>query len=252
MVVSGYLNKEGESLTPFYNLITTKTTWLKHTVTPWVKTSDEQPASQPNNTARILHYASALRLISTHTTIPVPRLLGSGINPDGNTWIELERSHGVWLDVVHDQCRMPPTQKHVPDGEECAQCDRIARANARRFIADEVIPQLAALRSDTTGLEGLVVPPLWVTFHDKGVVWPVKTAAAEEGGRGKYVCCHGNLHSHSIMVHPETLHVMKIVDWEDAGYFPEEFLGVWSVERREHERLYEDGERRERLARLML
>ena len=54
------------------------------------------------------------------------------------------------------------------------------------------------------------------------------------------------------MVHPETLHVMKIVDWEDAGYFPEEFLGVWSVERREHERLYEDGERRERLARLML
>jgi 5-methylthioribose kinase len=65
------------------------------------------------------------------------------------------------------------------------------------------------------------------------------------------VFCHGNLHGHIVMVHAETLHVMKIVDWEEAGYFPPEFQ-VWSVNRADYEALYEDDEQRKKLTELML
>ncbi|KAH6617148.1 hypothetical protein F5144DRAFT_585590 [Chaetomium tenue] len=249
MVVSGYQEKEGSSLTPFYNLITTKTTHLKQSVHPWSKTHNNKLASRVYNTERILNAATALHLISTRTTIPVPRLLSSDTNPDGNAWLETERTpNGLWLDVVRDRCRMPAGKQHVAEGSECDECDRIARANARRFVTDEVLPQLNGLRSDVTGLGGRVIPPLWVTFHEEEPGWVPKRV--EEGVEG-YVFCHGNLHAHSILVHAETLHVLQIVDWEEAGYFPKEFQ-VWSVTREEYEALYEDEEHRKRLTALMV
>jgi hypothetical protein len=166
MVVLGYKEKEGESLTPFYNLITTKSTQLKQSVKPWQKTTNGELVSRLYNNERVLNYAAALQLISKRTTIPVPRLISFGSNDDGTAWIETERVHGgVWLDVVRDQCRMPTGKKHVEDGNECDECDRIARANARRFIADEVLPQLNSLTSDTTGLDGVVIPSVWVALH---------------------------------------------------------------------------------------
>jgi hypothetical protein len=51
-------------------------------------------------------------------------------------------------------------------------------------------------------------------------------------------------------VHAETLQVLKIVDWDEAGYFPPEFQ-VWSVERAGYEALYENEEQRKRLTGLM-
>ena len=47
------------------------------------------------------------------------------------------------------------------------------------------------------------------------------------------------------------MHVLKIVDWDEAGYFPAEFQ-VWSVERTDYEALYENEEQRKRLTELML
>ncbi|EAQ84803.1 predicted protein [Chaetomium globosum CBS 148.51] len=190
MVVSGYQEKEGESLTPFYNLITTKTTQLKQSVHPWSPAPNGQLTSRPHNASRILNAAAALRLISAKTTIPVPRLLGSGTNPDGNAWLETERApHGVWLDVVRDRCRMPPGKRHVAadDSGECDECDRIARANARRFVADEVLPQLNALTSDVTGLGGRVIPPLWVAFHEGDPGWVPKKMEGGEEGEGLWI-----------------------------------------------------------------
>jgi hypothetical protein len=56
---------------------------------------------------------------------------------------------------------------------------------------------------------------------------------------------------HGILMDAETLHVLKIVDWDEAGYFPPEFQ-VWSVERAGYEALYENEEQRRRLTELML
>ncbi len=146
---------------------------------------------------------------------------------------------------------MPAGKQHTTitaDGE-CDECGAIARANAARFLADEVIPQLNMLTSDTTGLAGVVIPPLWVMHHFPATCWPSRKAEAGAGEEG-FVFCHGNLHGHSIMVHPETLHVLKIADWDDAGFFPREFQ-VWTVTRGEYEAYYEDMGRLERMMGLM-
>jgi hypothetical protein len=124
---------------------------------------------------------------------------------------------------------MPASNKHT-DGE-CQECARIARTNARRFIQHEVLPQLNSLRSDTTGLNGVVIPPLWMMDHNPGTYWPPKKA---ESGEQKYVFCHGDLHAYSILMHVETLHVMKVVDCGNAGYFHPEFQ-VYSVRRRHYD-----------------
>jgi hypothetical protein len=143
---------------------------------------------------------------------------------------------------------MPPGKKHVDAETECAECEQIAFANARRYIQEEILPQLSSLRSDTTGLDGMVIPPLWVMDYDTETRWqPMKAASGEK----EYIFCHGNLHARSIPMHAETLHVMKIVDWDNAGFFPEEFQ-VWTVERPKYEALFRDLEQCKKLSDMMV
>lgn len=249
MVASGYEEKEGESRTGFESIIATKSRQLKRSVNPWAKTFKGGLMSRLYNNERIDNEVAALQLISEKTSIPVPRYIDSGKYEDGTAWIETERTlGGVWLDVVRDRCRMPAGKQHVEDGNECDECGRIAQDNARRFIVNEVLPQLNSLTSDKTGLNDMVIPPLWDMFHDETTHWKSKKSKT---GEAEYVFCHGNLHAHSILMHAETLHVLKIVDWDDAGYFPPEFQ-VWSLERADYEAFYENAEQRKRLTALMV
>lgn len=41
------------------------------------------------------------------------------------------------------------------------------------------------------------------------------------------VFCHNDLSTHNVIVDPETLKVKAIIDWEYAGFFPEEFEGMF-------------------------
>ena len=41
------------------------------------------------------------------------------------------------------------------------------------------------------------------------------------------VFCHNDLSTHNVIVDPETLAVKAIIDWEYAGFFPEEFEGMF-------------------------
>ena len=41
------------------------------------------------------------------------------------------------------------------------------------------------------------------------------------------VFCHNDLSAHNVIVNPETLKVNAIIDWEFAGFFPEEFEGMF-------------------------
>ncbi len=249
MVDFGYKETEGEIRTHFVAVTTTKTTQHTTNIKPWTTNHDGKPVTRLHDKERILTHAAALQLISKKTTIPVPKLLGFGENPDGTAWIETERvTHGgIWLDLVQHWCRMPEGKKHVDGASECPECEQIAFANARRFVQDEVLPQLNSLRSDTTGLNGIVIPPLWIMDYDPETRWEPKKAAPGE----EYVFCHGNLHAHSILMHAETLHVMKIVDWDNAGFLPEEFQ-LWTVERPKYEELFTDRERCKRLADMMV
>ncbi|KAK4033134.1 hypothetical protein C8A01DRAFT_40421 [Parachaetomium inaequale] len=245
------LEKEGEIQTFFVKCVLTKSTQFQQNVKPWDTNIKGEIISRLYDKERILNQAAAFQLISSKTTIPVPKLIGSGENPDGTAWIETERTHGgVWLDLVGNRCRMPPgKQKHTDTNDgECDECARIARANASRFIQNEVLPQLNSLCSDTTGLNGVVIPPLWIMDYDPETYWPPKKAGPSQ----QYVFCHGNLHAHSILMHAETLHVMKIVDWDNAGYFPAEFQALWTVRRPDYEELFTNKEGCKELSGLMV
>jgi hypothetical protein len=245
------LEKEGEIKTPFVKCVFTKFAQFQENLEPWATNAKRETISRFYDRERILNHATALQLISSKTTIPVPKLIGSGENPDGTAWIETERTHGgVWLDHVGQECRLPPgKQTHITtDNGECDECADIARANASRFILREVLPQLNSLRSNTTGLNDVVVPPLWIMDYDPETYWPPKTAA---DGSEPYVFCHGNLHAHSILMHAESLHVMKIVDWDNAGYFPSEFQAFATVTRPGYEELFTNKERCKELSDLM-
>lgn len=41
------------------------------------------------------------------------------------------------------------------------------------------------------------------------------------------VFCHNDLSTHNVIVDPATLKVKAIIDWEYAGFFPEEFEGMF-------------------------
>lgn len=82
--------------------------------------------------------------------------------------------------------------------------------------------------------------------YDGNTSWPPKT-----GPEQAYVFCHGNLHAHSILMHAETLHVMKVMDWDNAGFFPAEFQR-WTVRRSDYKELFTNADRCKELADLMV
>jgi hypothetical protein len=249
MVVSGYKEKEGEIRTAFVAVTTTKSALHTANIKPWSTDYQGNLITRLYDKERIQTHAAALQLVSKKTSIPVPKLLGFGENPDGTAWIEVERTYGgVWLDLAGVECRMPPGKKHVADEGECDECARIAEANASRYIRDEILPQLHSLRSDTTGIGGTVIPPLWIMDYDPATCWQPKKAVS---GEEEYVFCHGNLHAHSMLMHAETLHVLKIVDWDNAGFFPPEFQR-WTVQRPDYEELFKNKERCKELSDMMV
>jgi hypothetical protein len=52
-------------------------------------------------------------------------------------------------------------------------------------------------------------------------------------------------------MHAETLHVMKVVDWDNAGFFPAEFQR-WTVRRPDYNELFTNTERCKELTDLMV
>lgn len=193
---------------------------------------------------RLQNEAAALALIAERTTIPVPRVLSCGRNEDGLAYLEMERLNGIPCYQVGNKCRMPKDRAHNDSGQ-CSACQDIAMANADRFVVNEILPQLNALRSSTTGLNGFVIPPPWVLEYDRRSRWIPKTSDKMD-----YVFCHGDLTGHNIMVHPQTLEVLVVYDWEHAGYFPPDFQ-LWRCSRDEYFDLYRDKDRICRLVALI-
>lgn len=168
---------------------------------------------RPFNRERITNEINALQLISSRTSIPVPRLLDWGQNPDGSMFLQTERVHGIPLSEVGDPCRMP--SHHKPhEGGSCEDCVALATSNAAAFIEGLVLPELRKLRSNTMGLKGIVIPSAYLLEHDRRTTWEAKTAESE-----KYVFVLGDLVHHNIMMDPVTLQVMCLFDLEHSGYF---------------------------------
>ncbi|KAI0096581.1 kinase-like domain-containing protein [Nemania sp. FL0031] len=172
------------------------------------------------NHERIANEVNALRLVSQQTTIPVPRIIDHGTNPDGTQYLITELISGIPLDQLLDMgCSLPEGKKHTPD-KPCESCVDEGYSNALEFIEGSVLPQLTKLKSRERGILGFVMPPHWLPI-DVDPPWkgkgPWKTLRLEEP---KYVFQHGDLAAHNILIDPQTLQVKALIDWEYAGFFP--------------------------------
>ena len=107
---------------------------------------------------------------------------------------------------------------HSSSGE-CNMCRNIAQANARIFIEHLVLPELAQLSSNATGLEGFVMPPAWMldTNTRDHCEEPV-TSSCEE-----FKFTHGDLGPSNLLMDSKTLMVKCLIDWEHSGYFLPQF-----------------------------
>jgi hypothetical protein len=171
------------------------------------------------NHERITNEAKALDLVSTRTTLPVPRLLAHGTHPDGRRYLTTEYIPGPTLaEFPHRTCSKPAGQLHT-GATPCSECSRQAYSNAVAFVSSTMMPQLAALQSRVRGIDGFVMPPSWLS-PDLQPPWKGKrcweTLPLE---RPEYVFQHGDLSDHNIIMDPQTLEVRALIDWEYAGFY---------------------------------
>ncbi|KAI5864683.1 hypothetical protein GGS23DRAFT_459332 [Durotheca rogersii] len=206
---------------------------------------------------RIKNEHTALDLVKEKTNIPVPRVLESGFHDEFGYYLKLEWADGIDLgDIVDGRgagaaCLVMPGQDGHASSGRCDKCRAIAMANADLFVREVVYPALEGLRSCQTGLNGTVVPPPWISDDDRREYWPVKTSDSAVGTDPSFVLCHGDLSYHNIRVDPATLQVKWLFDWEYAGFFPEEFMRIFSPTRADYGRLYNKDERKQRFIDLL-
>ena len=210
----------GRSNTKYYNF--TSTSFIKREIPTDQRGVGRfgKPIIQRWLAECFVNEAAAIKLIRDRTTIPVPKVLSFGKDEFGLSYLETELvPNSMPCDRAGNQCRMPET--HGTHGE-CQKCKSIAHNNADKFVQNTVLPQLRGLRSDKTGLDGVVIPPGWVLEHDKRGTWPVIRSKKAE-----FVFCHNDLTSRNIMLDCRTLEVTALIDWELSGFFPPE-IQLWN------------------------
>ncbi|KAH8819682.1 hypothetical protein F5884DRAFT_22378 [Xylogone sp. PMI_703] len=94
------------------------------------------------------------------------------------------------------------------------------------IVGREIESYLETLRSlkSTTwgGPSGIVIPPYQVMVKRARQGWKMAPRESED-----LIFCHNDLSAHNVIVDPSTLKVKAILDWEHAGFFPQEFEGMF-------------------------
>ncbi|KAI1330582.1 kinase-like domain-containing protein [Xylariaceae sp. FL0255] len=193
--------------------------------------------------------AKNLQFVRDMTTIPVPIVVGEWTEADGTYHILQEKMKGDTLEQVWPSL-----------SDE-------ARENIAKEVTEYVL-QLRTLISDRiANLDGGECPnnefiPIEITLpimHNDNQVWSVMAETfpecTSEGMKeklrwampatGPYTFSHGNLAAENIMV--KDGHVIGLVNWEDAGYYPV----WWEYARNEIAHSFEDRDWKELLCKHM-
>ncbi|KAK2613024.1 hypothetical protein QQS21_000953 [Conoideocrella luteorostrata] len=148
---------------------------------------------------RILNEAAALRFIAEKTDIPVPKLYGC-FEDDGAVYLIMEYVEGVTM------ASLKPEQ--------------------RKCVEEELeghLKTLRSLKSDVWGgPSGIVIPPYRIMVRSFRPQWRMKARESKD-----LVFCHNDFSAHNVIVDPVNLRVKAIIDWEYAGYYPQEFEGMF-------------------------
>ncbi|KAL8900830.1 MAG: hypothetical protein Q9192_000867 [Flavoplaca navasiana] len=185
------------------------------------------------NKERLENERDALILISQTTTIPVPRYFGWSVDDDGVASLVVEKLEGRMLDWLLDD--------GMDDVKLTDEEKLILRRNVDAFIQNTVLPQLGNLRSKTMGqLGGVLFAPPGISQA------PARFTKAPPAPRPatteRYVYCHNDLAQHNIVIKPDSLEVLCLIDWEFSGFFPPGFeVPFWRYQRVEGEWTHENG-----------
>lgn len=85
-----------------------------------------------------------------------------------------------------------------------------------------------------------------MTEDDRRTEWHPKVSEQQV-----FVFCHGDLGPQNLMCDPETLEILWVVDWENAGFYDEEFLHLWAVDSKSYYAMYGDGDQLAKLIGLL-
>lgn len=144
---------------------------------------------------RILNEAAAMQYIAENTNIPIPKL-HCCFEDDDAVYLIMEYVEGVTMNDLSDENR-------------CIVEKELA----------EHLETLHNLRSHILGgPSGLVLPPYRVTLQSPRDTWSLRASGSEE-----FVFCHNDLSQQNIIVNPQSLKILAIIDWEYAGFYPEFF-----------------------------
>ncbi|KAG6083569.1 hypothetical protein E4U15_001947 [Claviceps sp. LM218 group G6] len=169
------------------------------------------PAVRPYIADRLRNEAAVLQFLAKHTTIPVPEFL------------DLWEENGL----VHLKTALVENGVELRNVDESLLSTAIMSVTAQ--LESDILPQLRRLRRNFMGSpnpELPVIPPhrLWRPKEKR--VWPSMTKDTDE-----YVLCHTDLDRQNILVDPNTFKIVSILDWETAGFFPQEWeLPLWTVD----------------------
>jgi hypothetical protein len=171
------------------------------------------PATNPYIADRLRNEAAVLQFISENTTIPVPKFL--------DLWVE---GGLVYLKTAL-----------VETGVELESIDKSLLPTAVEQVTIQlestILPQLRQLHRKFMGSPNpklQVIPPRRLWDWKEKRVWPSTVKDTP-----KYVFCHTDLDRQNILVDPVTYEIVSILDWETAGFFPQEWeLPYWKANSR--------------------
>ncbi|KAG6148720.1 hypothetical protein E4U37_007338 [Claviceps purpurea] len=185
------------------------------------------PAVNPYIADRLRNEAAVLQFVAKHTTIPVPEFLA--------LWEE----NGL----VHLKTALVENGIELRNVDESLFSTAIMSVTAQ--LESDILPQLRRLRRNFMGSpdpELPVIPPRRFWQAKEKRVWPSMTKDTDE-----YVLCHTDLDRQNILVDPNTFKIVSILDWETAGFFPQEWeLPLWTINGpQEKYRMGKEAHRRE-------
>ncbi|KID79638.1 Protein kinase-like domain protein, partial [Metarhizium brunneum ARSEF 3297] len=144
---------------------------------------------------RILNEAAALRFIAENTNIPVPKLYGC-FEDDNAVYLVTELIEGVKL------ADLEPAQRKSVELE-----------------LEGYMDVLRGLKSSVWGgPSGIVIPPYRIMVEAYRQAWKMKPRESSD-----LVFCHNDFSAHNVIVDPVSLKVKAVIDWEYAGFYPQEF-----------------------------
>lgn len=166
----------------------------------------------------------SLRFITKNTNIPVPKLYGC-FEDDGAVYLITEYIDGV------NMADLTPEQRKVVEVELEGYIATLRSLKSEVWGGPSGHVSFSTLGPPFppfppfpafTNMYTKVIPPYRVLQHPVRVKWAMKPREVKD-----LVFCHNDLSTYNVIVDPETLKVKAVIDWEYAGFYPQDFEAMF-------------------------